>query len=302
MKAQFTTFFSEADWRANTRLQEEIAQLREEIAPTWLEEPLSIEDTAERYVRPALREVFVGLCRGSVGRYLDRFEFRSDLLKAMYAVTDGVSGLTGTVDTPGSGMNFLAHNMCRLPGSDGTWMIVRGGMGTVTTRLAGLAREAGARILTSEKVSAHRRGRGRSGGGAHRHGAGGAHRGGGGERRPVPDAGPGGDGALPGLVERAGGRVPAHRHDLQGEHGAEGLPRFRCLPEDRGQFGSTMHLLPDEGEVMASLTQGSPTCRPGDSRSSRPSSGTCTRRWTRRCATRKGTTTRRSSCSGYRTP
>ena len=107
MKAQFTSFFSEADWRANTRLQEEIAQLREDIAPTWLEEPLSIEDTAERYVRPALREVFVGLCRGSVGRYLDRFEFRSDLLKAMYAVTDGISGLSGTWDTPGSGMNFL---------------------------------------------------------------------------------------------------------------------------------------------------------------------------------------------------
>src|SRR4029078_12001873 len=32
------------------------------------------------------------------------------------------------------------------------------------------------------------------------------------------------------------------------------LARCRCLPEDRGQFGSTMHLLPDEGEVMASLT------------------------------------------------
>src|SRR5215469_347828 len=53
MKAQFTSFFSEADWRANSRLQEEISQLREDIAPTWLEEPLSIEDTAERYVRPA---------------------------------------------------------------------------------------------------------------------------------------------------------------------------------------------------------------------------------------------------------
>ena len=83
MKAQFTSFFSEADWRANNRLQEEISQLREDIAPTWLEEPLSIEETAERYVRPALREVFVGLCRKPVGRYLDRFEFRSDLLKAI---------------------------------------------------------------------------------------------------------------------------------------------------------------------------------------------------------------------------
>src|SRR5262249_61223026 len=98
MKAQFPSFFSEADWRANTRLQQEIAQLREDVAPTWLEEPLSIEETAERHVRPALRDVFVALCRGSVGRYLDRFEFRSDLLRAMYAVTDGLSGLTGTGD------------------------------------------------------------------------------------------------------------------------------------------------------------------------------------------------------------
>ena len=100
MRAQFTTFFSEADWRANARLEEEIGQLREDIAPTWLEEPLSIEETAERYVRP-LREVFVELCRGPVGRYLDRFEFRSDLLEAMRR--DRLSGLCGTWDTPGTG-------------------------------------------------------------------------------------------------------------------------------------------------------------------------------------------------------
>ena len=28
------------------------------------------------------------------------------------------------------------------------------------------------------------------------------------------------------------------------------LPRFSCLPEDRGQFGPTIHLLPDETNVM----------------------------------------------------
>ncbi len=114
--------------------------------PTWLEEPLSIEDTAERYVRPALRR---GVRRSSAvarsGDYLDRFGFKSDLLRAMYAVTDGLLGLYGTWDTPGTGMNFLVHNMCRLPGADGTWMIVEGGMGTVTTRLAELARSAGRR-------------------------------------------------------------------------------------------------------------------------------------------------------------
>jgi hypothetical protein len=42
-----------------------------------------------------------------------RFGFRSDLLRAMYAVTDGFSGLNGTWDTPGTGMNFLVHNMVR---------------------------------------------------------------------------------------------------------------------------------------------------------------------------------------------
>ena len=42
-------------------------QIREDVAPTWLLEPLSIEDTAERYLRPALRETFVDLCRKGPG-------------------------------------------------------------------------------------------------------------------------------------------------------------------------------------------------------------------------------------------
>ena len=45
MKEQFLAFFSEQDWRANEELQREIAQLREDVAPTWLEEPLPIEET-----------------------------------------------------------------------------------------------------------------------------------------------------------------------------------------------------------------------------------------------------------------
>lgn len=160
------------------------------------QEPASVEETAERHVRPQLRAAFVDLCRGSVGTYLERWGFRSDLLKAMYAVrgcrhffntlpgasqgpflpspapllggscpglrqgapkqpslpclqtTDGFSGLTGGWDTPGTGMNFLVHNMCRLPGSDGTWMVCEGGMGVVTQRLAAAAMRAGATIHT----------------------------------------------------------------------------------------------------------------------------------------------------------
>lgn len=34
----------------------------------------------------------------------------------MYAVTDGFSGLNGGWDTPGTGLNFLAHNMARTQG------------------------------------------------------------------------------------------------------------------------------------------------------------------------------------------
>jgi phytoene dehydrogenase-like protein len=255
MREQFTAFFSERDWKAHSALQGELEQLREDLAPTWLQEPLSIEDTAQRWVRPALRGAFVSLCRGPVGRYLDRFEFKSDLLRAMYAVTDGFSGLHGTWDTPGSGMNFLIHNMCRLPGADGTWMIVKGGMGTVTARLAELARAAGARIHTGEAVTRIASAVG---------GVEAVHCASGREVQTsvaVVNADPFRMRELAG-AERFGdawnARLDGYRRDgttFKVNLALKGLPRFRCLPEDRGQFGSTMHLLPEEGEVMASLTR-----------------------------------------------
>ena len=40
--------------------QVEIGELREDIAPSWLRPPLSVEATAERYVRPHLRQVSGG--------------------------------------------------------------------------------------------------------------------------------------------------------------------------------------------------------------------------------------------------
>ncbi|HWE28303.1 MAG TPA: FAD-dependent oxidoreductase, partial [Polyangia bacterium] len=152
MKRQFIDFFSEQDWRANQAMNDEIGKIRDDIARTWMEEPLSIEDTAERYVRKELRQAFVNLCRKPVGEYIDRWGFKSDLVRAMYAVTDGFSGLYGSWDTPGTGMNFLIHNMCRLPGSDGTWMIVKGGMGTVTRMMAEKAQEHGATIEVNKRV------------------------------------------------------------------------------------------------------------------------------------------------------
>jgi len=256
MKQQFLRFFSEADWRAHERLNAEIAQLRDDVAPTWLQEPLTIEQTAERFVRPALRETFVRLCRGSVGDYLDRFDFKSDLIKAMYAVTDGFSGLDGTWDTPGTGMNFLVHNMCRLPGSDGTWMLVEGGMGTVTDRFAAAARAAGATIEVNAKVYAIET----AGGAVSR-----VHVDG---REPIEartvvvNADPFrmvdliGRAALPADYLRRIDGYARNGTTMKVNLALRGLPRFTCLPEDRGQFGPTTHLLPDEADVMRTLRDG----------------------------------------------
>src|SRR3954454_19362329 len=158
-RQQFEKFFTAADRDADDRLQAELAMLREDLAPAWLAAPMSVEQTADRYIRPELQQTFVDLVRGSVADYLARFGFASELLVAMYAVTDGLSGLTAGPDTPGSGHNFLVHNMCPLRdenghSADGTWMIVRGGMGTVAGTIAERAAQAGAVLVTNGPVAA----------------------------------------------------------------------------------------------------------------------------------------------------
>lgn len=257
VKRQLVSFFSEADWKAHRALQAELAALRDDIAPTWLAEPLTIEETAERYVRKPLRQIFVDLCRKPVGQYLDRFDFKSDLIRAMYAVTDGFSGLYGTWDTPGTGMNFLVHNMCRLPGSGGTWMIVEGGMGTVTQRFAEAARGHGARIETGQSVArvlvegGVARGVVLADGRALR------------ARVVMCNADPFrlrdlvGRDALPADYNaRIDGYAKKPGSTMKVNLALKGLPRFACLPEDRGQYGPTIHLLPDEKDVMRRLRDG----------------------------------------------
>jgi len=252
-RQQFLQFFSEQDWKAHESMQAELAALREDIAPTWLQAPVSIDDTAERFVRPLLKDIFVNLCRQPVRDYLERFEFKSDLVKAMYAVTDAFSGLCGSWDTPGTGMNFLVHNMCRLPASDGTWMVVEGGMGVVTSRFADAARRHGAAILTGCQV------------------------------RQINVE----HGTVTGVTTaddeeiRATAVVvnadPFRMRDLVGADffpadynsrldryrkpgttfklnlAMSGLPSFTCLPGSDQALGATIHLLPDENDVMAAL-------------------------------------------------
>lgn len=263
MRAQFARFFSERDWRANEALQSEIAQLRDDVAPTWLKEPRSIEETAERYVRPALRDTFVALCRGSIGDYLSRFDFESDLLRAMYAVTDGFSGLDGTFSSPGTGMNFLVHNMCRLPESRGAFAVVRGGMGTVTARLAEAAERAGAIIRTGREVERIVVERNQVRGVALVDGDEVA------STLVVCNADPFKMLALAGpasFPQRYAARIDDYRRDgttLKVNLALRGLPRFACGISFGEVGGATVHLLPDEGEVIASLERSYADARAG---------------------------------------
>ncbi|WP_394826924.1 phytoene desaturase family protein [Pendulispora albinea] len=258
-KQQFCAFFSEADWNAHEAMQRELGALRDDIAPSFLEEPVSIEESAERYVRPELRTAFIDLCRKPVRDYLGRFGFQSELVQAMYAVTDGFSGLTGSWDTPGTGMNFLIHNMCRLPGADGTWMIVRGGMGTVTSRLADAARKHGARIDVNSGVAQLIVEGGTAKGVVLRDGT---------ELRAevvVCNADPFrmrdliGREALPADYNaRLDGYAQKTGTTFKVNLALRGLPTFTCLPEDRGQYGATIHLLPhsDGGGVIEAIRRG----------------------------------------------
>jgi phytoene dehydrogenase-like protein len=245
-RRQMVEFFSPADAAADDAMAAELASLRDDLAPAWLADPLSVEETAERYVRPALRRTFVELVRGSVADYLARFDFHSELLVAMYAVTDGISGLAAGPDDPGTGHNFLAHNMCRLPGADGSWMIVEGGMGTVTRTLAGVARAAGATIVTGAPVAEVRLDGGAASGVALADGheiAASVVLGACDPYRLIA--------LCPALPAELTDRMAAVRHNgttLKVNLALRDLPRFSCLPADSpSPFGATIHLLPGSG-------------------------------------------------------
>src|SRR5205823_5119797 len=182
--------------------------------------------------------------------------FRSDLLLAMYAVTDGFSGLTASFGTSGTGMNFLVHNMCRLPGSDGTWMIVQGGMGSVTKELARLATDAGARILTGARVEkVQTRGASVTGVAVSD----------GREiktRAVVCNADPF---RLRSFVDAAAfpqafnAKLDNFRRTgttMKVNLALDRLPTFTCLPENRGQHNATIHLLPQVPNLIDYLQHG----------------------------------------------
>lgn len=263
MQQQFLSFFSEKDWKANEALTREVGQLRDDLAPAMLEQPQSMEETANRYIRPELRSTFLELVSQPVERYLDRFGFESELLLAMYAVTDGFSGLTAGFGDKGTGLNFLVHNMCRLPGSDGTWMIVQGGMGNVSKELARVATEAGAQILTDARVERIITTGNATTGVALADG------------RTV-DASTVLSNADPFRMRTLVGaeKFPSGFNDkldgfyrpgttLKVNLALDRLPTFRCLPENRGQHNATIHLLPQQTNVIDAVRSAFATVKAG---------------------------------------
>lgn len=255
-RRQSIEFFSAQDWMAIEALTREIGQIRDDLAPSWLEEPLSAAETAERYVSPQLRQAFLELVARPVEEYLARFKFQSDLLIAMYAVTDGFSGLNATFGMAGTGMNFLVHNMCRLPGSDGTWMVVEGGMGRLTRELARLASHAGATIRTQAPVERIRVRNSRVAGVTLQ----------GGEELDadvvLSNTDPFRLRALVGarhFPEDFNATLDGFRRlgtTLKVNMAIDRLPVFRCLPEDLGQHRATIHLLPQDRDVIGELRRG----------------------------------------------
>lgn len=247
--------FGEHDLRACEALDAEIGALRDDLAPAWLAPPLTLEETAERYVRPDLRRVFIDLCRDPVENYLDRFGFRSGLLRAMFAVTDGFSGLDGGPGTPGTGHNFLVHNMCRLPGAGGTWMIVKGGMGTVTARLADIAIRRGASIRTAAPAAKVRVAEGRAMGVTLASG----------EELdadlvlmgcdPLTGLDLVGENAFPRDFTDRVHAMTTPGTTLKVNLCFDDLPSFTCRPGDPRVLGPTVHLLPQEGDVWQEIAR-----------------------------------------------
>jgi phytoene dehydrogenase-like protein len=264
MRQQFLTFFSAQDWQAHQALTREIGQIRDDLAPSWLEEPLSLQNTADTYLRPALRDTFINLVTRPVEQYLARFGFASDLLLAMYAVTDGFSGLHGSFGTPATGMNFLVHNMCRLPGSDGTWMIVEGGMGSIAKELARLAIDAGARIWTDARVQKITTSRSQVTGVVLRDGR---------EietKAVISNADPFrmrslvGREQFPTAFNAKLDNFTRTGTTLKVNLALDRLPTFTCLPQNCGQYHATIHLLPQVQDVIGHIRQGFEAVQAGE--------------------------------------
>ncbi len=86
----------------------------------------------------------IELLTGAARPILDRW-FESDVLKATLA-TDAIIGAFAPISAPGSAYVLLHHVMGEAGGARGVWGYVQGGMGALSTALAGACRDLGVTI------------------------------------------------------------------------------------------------------------------------------------------------------------
>jgi phytoene dehydrogenase-like protein len=135
-------------WQAFGRDAESIARV---VAPTLLQ-PLPTEREIRAQVEPRVWEELVST---PLGQTLEA-RFTDDAVRGVLA-TDGLIGSFASINDPSLVQNrtFLHH---AIGNGTGEWRVPVGGMGAVSTALAGAAVSAGAEILTSAGVSAIRGG------------------------------------------------------------------------------------------------------------------------------------------------
>lgn len=140
-----------ADARALEAMHADLDAMVSDLAPAWTAGPLSIEDTADRFVRAPLREAFVALCRGSAAAWLDRAGVADDLVRAAICA-DALVGTWGAPDAPGTGAPLLVrHAAASIAG--GADAIPEGGVGAVVRALAEAAEARGVTISTNRAAA-----------------------------------------------------------------------------------------------------------------------------------------------------
>ena len=240
------------DGRALAAMHAELDEIVADLAPAWLAGALDVEATGDRFVRASRRDAFVALCRGSIGAYVERFEVKSDLVKAAIAA-DALTGTFGTWTTPGTGAALLVRHAAQSLAGGGD-AVPEGGMGAVVRVLADAAQAAGATIATGKSAtSVVIEGNTTAGvmladGTILR------------ATTVVSSSDPArlraliGDAHLPVEYQRRIEGFARNGSVAKVNLALSALPRFVALPEDRGQHGATIHLVPGAGrDAMGSL-------------------------------------------------
>lgn len=139
------------DAAALDRFHTELDAILADLEPAWVSGPMGVEETADRYLRPALREPFLALCRGSAAAAFDRAGIQSELVRAILAA-DALSGTWAGPFDPGSATPLLLRHLARSA-EGGCEAVPDGGLSAVVRILTDAAIAAGVQIETGKDAA-----------------------------------------------------------------------------------------------------------------------------------------------------